>query len=95
MKNQRFAKNSFIGYIKTDQIYKDIAEDDETRFDTSNCELDKQLPKGKHKHVIELIKYQFGWKIVVKLVELRAIAHSYLIGDCSEEKKQKAQRSAS
>ena len=28
--------NSFIVYIKTDDIYKDIAEDIETRFDTSN-----------------------------------------------------------
>ena len=26
--------NSFIVYIKTDDIYKDIAEDVETRFDT-------------------------------------------------------------
>ena len=28
--------DSFIVYIKTDDIYKDIAEDVETRFDTSN-----------------------------------------------------------
>ena len=28
--------DSFIVCIKTDDIYKDIAEDDETRFDTSN-----------------------------------------------------------
>ena len=27
-------KDSFIVYIKTDDIYKDIAEDIETRFDT-------------------------------------------------------------
>ena len=27
---------SFIVYIKTDDIYKDIAKDVETRFDTSN-----------------------------------------------------------
>ena len=38
--------DSFILYIKTD-IYKDIAEDVETRFDTSNYELDRPLPKGK------------------------------------------------
>ena len=31
---------SFILYIRTDDIYKDIAEDVETRFDTSNCVLD-------------------------------------------------------
>ena len=28
--------DSFIVYIKTDGIYKDFAEDVETRFDTSN-----------------------------------------------------------
>ena len=36
--------DSFIVYIKTD-IYKDIAEDVETRFDTSIYELDRSLPK--------------------------------------------------
>ena len=44
--------DSFIVYIKTDDIYKDIAEDVETRFDTSKYELefnsiDRPLPKGK------------------------------------------------
>ena len=32
---------------KTDDIIKDIGEDVETRFDTSNYELDRSLPKGK------------------------------------------------
>ena len=38
---------SFIIYIKIDDIYKDIAEDVETRFEASNYELDKPLPKGE------------------------------------------------
>ena len=38
---------SFILYIKTDDIYKDIAEDVETRFDASNYELDTPLPIKK------------------------------------------------
>ena len=38
---------SFIVYIKTDDIYKDIAEDVGTRFDTSDYELDRPLPKRK------------------------------------------------
>ena len=38
--------NSFIVYIKSDGIYKDITEDVKTRFDTSNYELDR-LSKGK------------------------------------------------
>ena len=45
--------DSFIVYIKTDDIYKDIAEDVETRFDTSNYELDRPLPKGKNKNKID------------------------------------------
>ena len=44
--------DSFIVYIKTDDIYKDIAEDVETRFDTSNYEseynfIESPLPKYK------------------------------------------------
>ena len=38
---------SFTVYIKTD-ISKDIAEDVETRFDTSNYKLDTPLSKGKN-----------------------------------------------
>ena len=37
--------DSFTVYIKTDDICKDIAEDVETRFDTSNYELDRLLSK--------------------------------------------------
>ena len=39
--------NSFIVHVKTDDIYKDIEEDVETRFGTSNFELDRPLSKGK------------------------------------------------
>ena len=37
--------DSFIVYIKNIYIYKDIAEDVETRFDTSDYELERLLPK--------------------------------------------------
>ena len=40
-------RNSFIVHVKTDGIYKDIVEDVETRFDTSNYVLDRPLPNGK------------------------------------------------
>ena len=33
--------DSFLVHIKTDDVYKDIAKDVETRFDTSNYELDR------------------------------------------------------
>ena len=41
--------DSFIAYIKTDDVCKDIAEDVETRFDTSNYELNRPFSKGKNK----------------------------------------------
>ena len=41
--------DSFTVYIKTDDIYKDITGDVETRLDTSSYELDRPLPKGKIK----------------------------------------------
>ena len=44
--------NSFIVHVKTEDIYKDIAEDFETSFDTSNFKLDRLLPKRKNKKVI-------------------------------------------
>ena len=46
----------FIVHAKTDNIYKDIAEDVETRPDTLNFELDRPLSKGKNKEVIGLMK---------------------------------------
>ena len=42
--------HSFIVYIKADSIYKDIAGDVETRFDTSDYRLDKALSKQKIKN---------------------------------------------
>ena len=47
--------DSFIAYIETDDFYKDVAEDVETRFDTSNVELGRPLPKVKNKKVIGLV----------------------------------------
>ena len=45
-------RDSSIVYIKTDDIYKDIAEDVETRFNTFSYELDRSQLKeiiGKKK----------------------------------------------
>ena len=43
--------DSFIIHEKTKDVYKDIAEYVETRFDTSNFELDRPLPKRNNKKV--------------------------------------------
>ena len=92
---QKYGKNanlcymdadSFIVYIKAYDIYEEIPEDVETRFDTSNDELDRALPKRKK--VIGSIKDELGGKIVRK-------TYSYLIDDSSKDKKAKAQKSVS
>ena len=62
--------DSFILYIKIDHIYEDIEEDVETRFDTSNFELDRPLPKGKNEKVNGLMKDELGGKIMKKFVGL-------------------------
>ena len=83
----------FIVYIKTNDIYKDIAEDVETRFDISNYELHWPLPKRKKKKVILLMKNELGRKAMTKFVELNAKAYNYFIDDGSENKKStKAQK---
>ena len=56
--------DSFIDHVKTEDIYKDIAEDDETRFDTSNFELDRLLAKDKSKKVIGLMEDGLGGQIL-------------------------------
>ena len=42
---------------------KTFAEDVETRFETSDYELDKPLPKGKLKKVTRLMKDELDGKI--------------------------------
>ena len=59
--------DSLFVYIKIVDIYKDIAEDVETIFHTSNCELERPLPKGKNKKVIGLMKDELGRKIMKNL----------------------------
>ena len=81
-------KHSFIVYMKIEDIYKDIAEHVETRFDTSNYELDRPWPNGKNKRVLGLMKDKLDGKIMTKFVEIRAKAYSYLIDDTSEDKKE-------
>ena len=79
--------DSFIVYITTHDIHKDIAKNVKTRFDTSNYELPTPLPRGKIKNVIGLMKDELGGKIMAKFVGLRAKAYSYLIDNSSEDKK--------
>ena len=61
---------SFIVHVKTDNICKDIAEDLETRFSTSNYEIDIPLLTGKNKQMIGWMKDELGGQIIKKFVGL-------------------------
>ena len=80
---------SFIFYIKREDIYSDIAKDVETRFDNSNYELDRPFLKGKNKKVISLMKDELSGKIRKGLATLRAKTYRYLTGSNDEDKKAK------
>ena len=56
--------DSFIMHIKTEDFYKDIADDVEKRLDTSNYEANRPLPAGKSKKMIGLMKDELGGKIM-------------------------------
>ena len=61
--------DSFIMNIKTNDFYKDISNDVENRFDTSNYEVKRPLPTGKNKKVIGLMKDELGGKIITEFVK--------------------------
>ena len=77
--------DSFIMDIKTEDFYKDIANDVEKRSDTSNYEVNRPLPTGKNKKVIGLMKDELGGKIITEFVILRPKAYSYLTDACKED----------
>ena len=81
--------DSFIMSIKTNDFYKDITNDADKRFDTSNYEVNRPLPTGKNKRVIELMKDELGGKIITEFVTLRPKTYSYLTDDGKEDKKAK------
>ena len=81
--------DSLVMNIKTKDFYKDIAQDVEERFDTSNYGVDRPLPKGKNKKVIGLMKDELGGGIITEFVALRAKTYSYMTDEFIEMKKAK------
>ena len=71
----------FIVHAKTEYICKDIAKDIETRFNTSNIDLDRPFPKRTNHKWTNHKK---------KIVGLRAQTHSYLKDNNDKDKRQKA-----
>ena len=84
--------NSFKMNIKTNDFYKDTASDIEKRFDTSNYEVNRPLPKGKNKKVIGLMKGELGGKIITEFVTLKHIRSLMMM--VKKTKRLKEQRSA-
>ena len=71
------SQNIFIIYIKANGIYKDIDEDVETKFETSNYYLERSLLNGKNKKVVGLMKDELDGNIMREFVELRTKTYSY------------------
>ena len=79
----------FVINIKTNYFYKDISQDVNERFDTSNYTFDRPLPKGKNKKVIWLMKDELGGGIIAEFVALRPKTYSYITNYFTELKKAK------
>ena len=80
--------DSLIYDIETDDFYKDIAEDNKDRFDTSGYNPNKPLPVGLNKKVIGLMKDELGGEIMTEFVTLRPKMYACKTGE-SESKKYK------
>ena len=64
--------DSFIMHFKTEEFYKDIANDVEKKYDTSNYTVERPLPMGKNKRVIGIMKDKLGGKIMKEFIGLRS-----------------------
>ena len=81
--------DSFVVNIKTKDFYKDISQDVNKRFDTSNYTFDRPLPTGINTKVIGLMKDELGGDIITEFVALRPKAYSYITNDFIEMKNAK------
>ena len=81
--------DSFIMNIKTNNFYKDIANDVECKFDTSNYEVKRPLPIEKNKKVIGLMKDEPEGEFIAEFFALRPKAYSYLTDNVKIDEKAK------
>ena len=79
----------FLVYIKTEDIYADIAQDVVARFDTSNYELKRPFPNGKNRKAIRLIKDELRSEDMKESSALTGTTHSYFTDNHDEDKKSK------
>ena len=78
--------DSSVMHIKTDDFYKDISNDVDRWFDTSNFNKtdNRSLETGKNKKVIGKFKDGLGGKILTEFCALRAKAYSFLIDEYTD-----------
>ena len=81
--------DSFIMNIKTKDFYKDISDDVDNKFDTSNYEVKRPLLMGKNKKVIGLMTDELGGEIITEFIALRPKTYSYLTDNDKIDKKAK------
>ena len=75
--------------FKTEDFYKNVADDVKKRYDKSNYEVDRPLPKGMNKRVTGLIKHELRGRIKAEFVALRPKTCSYLTDNDKNVKKAK------
>ena len=87
--------DSFVIHIKTEDFYKDIANDVGKWFDTSSYDEndERPLPIGKNKKVLGLFKDELGGKIMKLFAPVRAETWAHIMDDDSEKKKAKGTKS--
>ena len=79
--------DSFVMHIKTNDFYKDIFDDVDNTFDTSNYEIKRPLPIGKNKKIIGLMKDELGGEIITEFIALRPKTYSYSTDNGKIDKK--------
>ena len=86
--------DSFVMDIKTDDFYKDINNDVDKWFDTSNYDKNDNRPLeiGKNKKLIGKFKDELGSTIMTEFCALRAKAYAYKLNDDTEMKKAKGRK---
>ena len=82
--------DSFIIHFKTEDFYKDIADDFEKTYDTSNYTVERPLPIGKNnKKKIGLMKDELGGKMMKEFLGLKPKCYATLMDDDKVDKKAK------
>ena len=92
-----FTDTDSLAYeIETEDFYKDISEDEEMKFDTSNFPKDHPsgIPVGVNKKVIGMLKDECGGKIMREFIGLIAKLYSYKMYKGDEAKKCKGVKSS-